>query len=106
MFIPIALLFDLFDEDAKSVPAVVSHGVLAVMKKGKSAKAAWNIVRGNLSRHGYLKDPQRANAPFKSVKQTIKGSQRSMKHAMEKDAPRKFKEFQRAAAKMDPKTLR
>lgn len=75
-----------------NVPAVLSHVALAVKKKGYSPRAAWNIARAALIKHGYLKGPYRETD--KGVpKMTRKGQKRSMKHAMEPEGPNKFKTF-------------
>jgi len=82
---------------ARQVPATMSHCVLAVRKKGKDTKDAWHICRSQLTKRGFLKGPYKTSTEIpKSVRQTSKGSRRSMKHAMEKDAPKKFRQFKDA----------
>ena len=67
------------------VPAQVAHCIMAVQKGGKSARAAWNICRWSLTKHGYLKGPYRANTKLpKATRQTQKGVRRTFQHSMEK----------------------
>lgn len=89
---------------AQQVPATVSHCVLAVMKKGKDTKEAWRICRAQLTKQGYVKPPYKTNAKLPDgVRPTQKGVRRGMKHAMEKDAPEKFKKFKRALKIIEPR---
>lgn len=90
------------------VPAQLQHCVLAVRKgrkggKGrKSTRAAWNICRWSLTRHGYMKGPYKKGGKITSLRQTQKGSRRTMKHAMEKDAPAKYKRFRDLFREIEP----
>jgi len=82
---------------AQMVPAVVSHCVLRVKKKGHSTSQAWNICRSQLTKQGYLKPPYKGGAKLPdAARPTQKGVRRGMKHAMEKDAPEKFNKFKDA----------
>jgi len=82
---------------AQMVPAMVSHCVLRVKEKGKDTKEAWRICRAQLTKQGYMKPPYKTNAKLPDdVRPTQKGVRRGMKHAMEKDAPEKFKKFKDA----------
>jgi len=79
---------------AQQVPVTVSHCVLAVKKKGKSSREAWDICRAQLTKQGYLKGPHKTKARIPDdVKPTQKGVRRGMKHATEKGAPKKFNKF-------------
>lgn len=79
---------------AQQVPVMISHCVLAVKDKGKSSREAWNICRAQLTKQGYVKGPYKTKAKVPDdVRPTQKGVRRGMKHAMERDAPRKFKRF-------------
>jgi len=70
---------------ADQVPTQVAHCMLALKNKGKDAKAAWNICRWSLTKHGYLKGPYRVNTKLpKAVRQTSKGSRRTFQHSNEK----------------------
>lgn len=71
---------------ADYVPAQIAHCMLALNKKrGKSVKAAWNICRWAMAKHGYLKGKYRVNTKLpKATKQTQKGVRRSFQHGMEK----------------------
>lgn len=89
---------------AQMVPVMVSHCVLAVKKKGKSTGEAWNICRAQLTKQGYLKGPYKTAGKLPDdVRPTQKGVRRGMKHAMEKDAPDKFKKFSRALRDIEPR---
>ena len=89
---------------AQQVPVMVSHCVLAVRKKGKSTKEAWNICRAQLTKQGYVKGPYKTRAKLPDdVRPTQKGVRRGMKHAMEKGAPGKFKDFSRALRSIEPR---
>lgn len=94
MLVSIASLFEQSPSD--QVPSTLKHCMVAVGKKGKGARAAWNICRASQVRSGHLKGPYRRDAKLhQSVRQTQKGSRRTMKHSMERDAPEKNKEFDR-----------
>lgn len=83
------------------VGATLAHCMRAVHEKGHKPRAAWNICRAHLMRHGYLKGPYRLGAKLhQSVRTTQKGSRRDMKHAMEKDGPKKRAEFIRIFRKI------
>jgi len=95
------------------VPAQLQHCVLAVRggkpsKKGgkpqkkHSTRAAWNICRWALTRYGYLKPPYKKGAKLSSVRQTQKGVRRTMKHAMEPEAPAKYKRFKDLFREIEP----
>ena len=97
------------------VSAQLQHCVLAVRGTGPSKKraggkrqkkydtrAAWNICRWSLTRHGYLKPPYKKNAKLSSTRQTQKGSRRTMKHAMEKEGPAKYKRFKDLFRQIEP----
>ena len=89
---------------AQMTPVVVSHCVVAVRKKGKSTREAWDICRAQLTKQGYLKPPYKTNAKLPDgVRPTQKGVRRGMKHAMEKDAPEKFQKFSRALRGIEPR---
>lgn len=81
----------------EKLPAVLTHCMLAVRKKGHNTMATWNICRAHLTRHGYLKGPYKEGDRVSSVKSTAKGAKRSMKHAMEKGGvgPQKYAAFQK-----------
>lgn len=68
------------------VGAQLRHCMLAIKhKRGKSAKAAWNICRWSLTKYGYMKGPYRVNTKLpKATKMTTKGVRRSFQHGMEK----------------------
>jgi hypothetical protein len=95
------------------VPAQLMHCVNAVKagrpskpggkpQKKHSVRAAWNICRWSLTRHGYLKPPYKKNAKLSSLRQTQKGSRASMKHAMEPEAPAKYKRFKDLFRDIEP----
>jgi len=97
------------------VPAQLAHCVLAVRGTGPSKKkaggkrqkkyntrAAWNICRWSLTRHGYLKPPYKKNAKMTAIRQTQKGARRTMKHAMEKEGPAKYKRFKDLFREIEP----
>lgn len=97
------------------VPAQLQHCVLAVRgrepskkraggkpQKRYSTRAAWNICRWSLTRHGYLKPPYKMNAKLSSLRQTQKGVRRTMKHAMEKEGPAKYKRFKDLFREIEP----
>jgi hypothetical protein len=90
------------------VPAQLQHCVLAVRGgrgrsgKKKSTRAAWNICRWALTRHGYMKPPYKKNAKLGSIRQTQKGSRATMRHAMEKDGPSKYKRFRDLFREIEP----
>jgi hypothetical protein len=68
------------------VPSQLAHCMLAIrFKRRKSTKAAWNICRWSLTKHGYLKPPysEKGKVP-KATRQTRKGVRRSMQHSQEK----------------------
>lgn len=89
---------------AQMVPVMVSHCVMAVRKKGKSTKEAWNICRAQLTKQGYVKPPYKTGAKLPDgVRPSQKGVRRGMKHAMEKDAPEKFQKFSRALRDIEPR---
>lgn len=89
---------------AQMVPVMVSHCVVAVRKKGKSTREAWNICRSQLTKQGYLKGPYKTKAKLPDdVRPTSKGVRRGMKHAMEKDAPEKFQKFKAALRSIEPR---
>jgi len=80
------------------VPAQLAHCIVAVKDgknggKKKSVRAAWNICRWAMTRNGYLKPPYKKGGQVSSIRQTQKGARRTMKHAMEKEAPAKYKRF-------------
>lgn len=75
------------DKKVDKVNAQLAHCMLALKhKRGKSAKAAWNICRWSLTRHGYLKPPYKEGGKIKdgAAKPTQKGVRRAMQHAREK----------------------
>ena len=85
------------------VPAQLAHCMMAVhVKRGKTKKAAWNICRWSLHKHGYHKNYVKdARMP---VKQTQKGVRRSFQHGSEKkplnggvpgDHKSKFRKFKK-----------
>jgi hypothetical protein len=95
------------------VPAQLAHCVLAVRggqpgharrrrRKKYDTRAAWNICRWSLTRYGYLKPPYKIGAKLKNVRQTQKGARASMKHAMEKEAPGKYKRFGQLFRQIEP----
>jgi hypothetical protein len=95
------------------VPAQLMHCVNAVKdgkpsskggKPGKkhSVRAAWNICRWSLTRNGYLKPPYKKNAKLTSIRQTQKGSRRTMKHAMEPEGGAKYKRFKDLFRDIEP----
>lgn len=95
------------------VPAQLAHCVVAVKdgrpstpggkrRPKKSVRAAWNICRWSLTRYGYLKPPYKKNAQLKNVRPTQKGVRRTMKHAMEKDGPAKYKRFKDLFRDIEP----
>jgi hypothetical protein len=90
------------------VPAQLAHCVVAVQgSKGKggkkhSTRAAWNICRWSLTRYGYLKPPYKKGAQLKNVRATQKGVRRTMKHAMEPEAPGKYKRFKDLFREIEP----
>lgn len=95
------------------VPAQLMHCVLAVRggrpsKKGgkpqkkHSTRAAWNICRWSLTRYGYLKPPYKKNAKLSSLRRTQKGSRATMRHAMEKEGPAKYKRFKDLFRDIEP----
>ena len=93
---------------ADMIPSTLSHCVLAVMgktrpqKKKHDLRAAWNICRAHLTRHGYLKKPYSTGQKAAEIKMTQKGTRRSMKHSMEKGGPAKYKMFKRVVRKIEP----
>jgi len=95
------------------VPAQLAHCVLAVRggqpkhakkagRKKYDTRAAWNICRWSLTRYGYLKPPYKINARLASLRQTQKGSRATMKHAMEKEGPAKYKRFKDLFRQIEP----
>lgn len=90
------------------VPAQLQHCILAVRGtksksgKKKDTRAAWNICRWALTRYGYMKPPYKKGGKLSSVRQTGKGSRSSMKHAMEKEAPTKYKRFKDLFRELEP----
>lgn len=84
------------------VPSLISHCTIAVQKKGHDFRAAWNICRASMTRYGYLKGPFKEKGGLKTVAPTQKGVRRSMKHAMERAAPVKYKLFKRRFAAIEP----
>jgi hypothetical protein len=95
------------------IPAQLAHCVLAVRggkpskKGGKPQKkygtrAAWNICRWSLTRHGYLKPPYKKGGQVSSLRRTQKGARASMKHAMEKEGPTKYKRFKDLFRDIEP----
>jgi len=92
-------------EPSDKVGAQLAHCVVALkgrsptQVKGKKprkkydARAAWNICRWSLTRHGYLKPPYKINQQLKNLKPSQKGTRANMKHAMEKEGPEKLKRF-------------
>jgi len=101
MWVPISVLLE--QEKAKKVPSTVKHCVVAVMKKGKKVRDAWNICRASLTRQGYLKPPYKVSGKVDDLRMTQKGVRRAMKHSMERDGPKKNQEFARAFRKIEPK---
>jgi hypothetical protein len=78
--------------------AQVRHCMVAVSKKlsgsdRAKARGSRNICHAHLRRSGYLKSGGRGEA----VKSTGKGSRANMKHAMEKDNPKKQREYEKLA---------
>lgn len=95
------------------VPAQLMHCVNAVKdgrpstpggkkRPKKSVRAAWNICRWSLTRNRYLKPPYKKNAKLSSLRQTQKGVRATMKHAMEKEAPAKYKRFKDLFRDIEP----
>jgi len=100
MWVPISVLLE--QEKSKKLPSTVKHCVVAVMKRGKDVRAAWNICRSSLTKQGYLKPPYKVSGKVSDVRMTQKGSRRAMKHSMEKDGPRKNDDFKKAFRKIEP----
>jgi len=95
------------------VPAQLAHCILAVKggrpskKGGKpqkkySTRAAWNICRWSLTRYGFLKPPYKMGGQLSSLRQTQRGVRATMKHAMEKDGPTKYKRFKNIFRDIEP----
>lgn len=95
------------------VPAQLMHCVNAVKdgrpsspggkrRPKKSVRAAWNICRWSLTRYGYLKPPYKKNAKLQNVRNTQKGQRATMKHAMEPEAPAKYKRFKDLFREIEP----
>lgn len=93
-----------FEEKAAvdKVPATVSHCMLAVNKKGHRARDAWNICRASLKRSKHLKSGSRRDANVSDVRQTQKGTRRSMKHGTEKGSHEKYTRFKKLFRKIEP----
>lgn len=83
---------DSFEKKADNVPALIRHCMVAVSKK-HGARGAWNICRGSMTRYGYLKGPYKEKSGAKDVKMSQKGTRRSFRHGMERDAPGKATKF-------------
>ena len=88
---------------AQQVPVQIAHTMLALQKKRFRTKAAWNIARAALTKQGYVKPPFRERTKVTDVRPTQKGVRRGMKHAMEPDAPSKFKDFSKMFREIEPK---
>lgn len=84
---------------SEKTPAVVSHTALALVKKGYSPRAAWNIARAHLTKHGYLKGPYNEKDRV-NPKMTRKGQKASMRHANEPGGGDKFKKFSKKFSKI------
>ena len=97
---PISELLE--QEKGKKLPSTVKHCVVAVMKKGKKVRDAWNICRAQLTKQGYLKPPYKIHGKVDDVRMSQKGTRRSMRHSMERDGPQKNKEFSKAFRKIEP----
>jgi hypothetical protein len=103
--VPIAAFFE--ETPANKVPSTLSHCVVAVRKKGKSVRGAWNICRSSLVKSGHLKGPYRVAAKLgQSTKQTQKGSRRTMKHSMEKSSSDKHARFKSMFRKIETDVVR
>jgi hypothetical protein len=103
MLFPIADLFEAGKDPADKVSATMRHCMLRVNDKGKDAKQSWNICRSSLTKHGYLKGPYDRKASLDAAtKQTQKGSRRSMKHGMEREAPAKSAKFKGLFRTIEP----
>jgi len=100
MWLPISVLLE--QEKAKKVPSIVKHCIVAVMKKGKDVRGAWNICRSELTKQKYLKPPYKIGGKVSDIRMTQKGTRRAMKHSMERDGPEKNDEFKRAFRKIEP----
>ena len=87
---------------AQRVPVMVAHCMLRVKDKGKNARAAWNICRASMTKHGYMKPPYDEGGTVAGLRPTVQGTRRGMKHAMERDAPEKFKRFKAMIRKIEP----
>jgi hypothetical protein len=102
MWIPVRMIVEEAKKTkAQMVPSTLSHCVLAVQKKGHDTRSAWNICRASLTRQGYLKGPYNERGKASDLKMTQKGTRRSMRHSMERDAPEKFKRFKKDFAKIE-----
>lgn len=106
MLVPVTSFFE--DKPAVDrVPSTPSHCMIAVRKKGHDTRASWNICRASLVKSKHLKGPYRRDAKLgQSVKQTQKGTRRTMKHSSEKAAPGKYKKFKDMFRKIEPGVTR
>ena len=74
---------------ARNVPETLIHCTVALRKRGKSAKEAFEICKRRLQQYGYLRKG--------SIVPTPKGRKRDLVHRREPMAARKRREFDKMA---------
>ena len=94
-----------FEEKAAvdTVPSPLKHCMVAVNKKGKGAKDAWNICRASQHRRKNLKGGYSRDEKLKpSVAQTQRGKRAADKHSRESGAEKKSTRFSKLFRKIEP----
>lgn len=105
MLIPFQTIFE--GDVSKQVPDTVAHCMLAVRKKGKDTRDAWNICRAAGHKNKTLKGGYSRDEKLKpSVTQTQKGRRASERHRHEPDAHKKRAEFSKDFRKIEPAVVR
>jgi len=110
MYVPAQSVFEGAEagsDASKSVPEPLAHCMVAVKKRGKDAKDAWNICRASQHKTKNLKGGYSRDEKLKaSTTQTQKGRRADEKHRREPDAHEKREKFSRLFRKIEPGVVR